>query len=217
MQVSWINIGYFFFLVLLLLASMHYLIRWFHSKDWPFRNTFEIFALIITMFCLGIASIGITHQIYWIFTHKGPFVHSSRFLAYSSEAKLKLAALYSAQKAHFVDYGEYTSDLLYAGIELKSEDERRYQIGFLNTLTKEDVKNKEIKELIAGGKIKFSNNVTFGKLGDNEVVNIVKEKCPDCIVTPQSYKAFAAGYIPDSDEIDIWTIDHNKQIIHLTK
>ncbi len=40
--------------------------------------------------------------------------------------------------------------------------------------------------------------------------------CQDCFGTKESFKMVAVGNLDEDEEMDVWTIDQNKNLIHVT-
>lgn len=206
-QISLANIGYFLLLQITFFFTLHYIARWLSKSKWHYANTAKIQGLILGLFVLGVASIGITHQLYWIGTETRPLLKRRPMYAAkktkTSEAKVALATVYTALQANYDEHGEY--NLCFDYNQRGNADYRYYVVGFHSAVKSE--------------KCQAKNNHIF-HLAGKEVAGLLAnpDMIPkDCIISEdgQKFKICAVGHITiDPKKLDIWSLNEKKTFQH---
>ncbi len=127
-----------------------------------------------------------------------------------TEAKTNLQVLHALQSDYLNNNNRYTDNLVEIQFNQIVEPNAlyRYKYGFVK-------KSKSPHQLPD-----YSNSDQFGTIKHHDFIKDIPfesfyHHCPDCIVTPKTFKAMAVGNVDDDPTLDIWTINHKKELVHL--
>jgi hypothetical protein len=129
--------------------------------------------------------------------------------AKGAEAKVALATLYQNNKAFYVEYGTYTTDLVALGTAQKPKD---WIIGFV----------RESGETKVGGVENYdpTRRLLIPDGIDAKIVEPylkkIEELCPDCTASTQGFKAIAILMVGYTKESQAWTIDDKKNLVEIS-
>ena len=77
--------------LVVIVLGFHWFARWLYSArmqdrqpPWSWRWTFRIVAVVVLMFAVGVASVGIVHQTGWLITSEEPIISTGRIRAATS-------------------------------------------------------------------------------------------------------------------------------------
>jgi hypothetical protein len=134
--------------------------------------------------------------------------------AQSSEAKVLLTALYTAEKMFEAEHEFFTTDL--GTLELGWEPgsglgPKRYRLGFV----------KPSQDPAAPGLAPTQpQRLLFTETGLQEATSKdfppeASQRCADCTASKAHFKAFAVGRLGRAGAPDVWTIDDQHQLEHV--
>lgn len=135
-----------------------------------------------------------------------------------TEAKMALAGLYTAEKAFHAEYEQYTTDI--ESIGFKPYEPTQYKFGFAAPST--IVKPFLAKQVDA---IKYDPNrmtsdifkETYGdRVPASSFTDLVQKHCPDCTASENGFKIVAIGNLDEDETLDVWTIDHDKNLVNIS-
>lgn len=138
--------------------------------------------------------------------------------AKTSEAKLQLSALYTAETAAMVDYDAFASCLSVLGFEPENEDNRYYAVGF-------DKQTKAANDILTTAGESSCVDASLYAYRAGKVVAAKTAAIVDISTTAtvaadgKTFTAEARGYISADKaaavaDQDQWQIDHNKKVTH---
>jgi hypothetical protein len=123
--------------------------------------------------------------------------------------------LIATQEARFYkEHRYYTTDFNQLGIVPKAV---LYKTGFVRESPPQPGTDPSIKDLdilkthFPKLQIDYSSENKLDQIDISKLQNL----CPDCTATQSHFRVLAAAHLDGADELDIWTIDDNGQILHV--
>lgn len=137
------------------------------------------------------------------FQWQGQFLGPAR----ASEAKTALASLYAAEKAYFAEHKKYSYNI--KDITLIQEGKNhRYVIFF----------PKNCREKFADqNELRFTHGTLFPEFEswysqNKEFLATIEATC---LEPTQGFTALAAGIVMSNGNLDMWSVDQDRKLIHL--
>lgn len=136
-------------------------------------------------------------------------------------ARADLALIANAQKSFKERFGTYTTDLVSLGIAPKYV---YYKIGFVKSMATEasdvpvpghDPTRMDldaVKKARPTARIGLSEQTGLDKIDFASLDSF----CPDCTATADTFRAMAVANLDEDETLDVWTVDHEGKIDHLS-
>jgi hypothetical protein len=141
-----------------------------------------------------------------------------RLKAAQAEGKIALSTLYTMELTAAAETEHYTSDLVAIGFDPDSFD--YFRLGFLNEYPTEKSTLALFGESLIDPARREIAKIAVKKQRKNGIDSIdfdalAREHCPDCVVAKDKFKAMAVANLDGDSTLDIWTIDHQRNLVHL--
>jgi len=149
-------------------------------------------------------------------------------LRIQAEIKGNLASMYVAQKAFHAEFGRYTTDLKAIGWDPRA-GEVNVKIGFaepamgvsdlvddesLESRLDSDYFTQLTTDPLSGEKVSYK----YSKFGEDISLKNLSQYCRrGCSATSDRFEIMAVSKIGPNGEPDVWLIDDDKNIIHVTE
>lgn len=138
-------------------------------------------------------------------THKNIYLSKVK----QAEAKIRLSALYTAEKAFYAEYGSYSTDLVSIGAYV-DDKEPIYICGFarpyLGKIT--GISDHDPSRINESNLPRVNGNISLLK-------NVLANDFPsDTTATQHSFKVACIGRLSPGAKLDIWTIDDKKDLVN---
>lgn len=139
--------------------------------------------------------------------------------ALQTEAKINLSMAYINQKSFWAEFGVYTSAILGESPALPDNSISSYKIGFAKPTELEASVSVQVKQMHPSFDPGLYSSDKLGVLPVNE-----RSKSIDfdalaaqhgCVAEADKFKICAIGYAGSSENLDIWTIDQNKNLVNV--
>lgn len=135
--------------------------------------------------------------------------------ASQSEAKALLSMAYSGEKGFIAEWAVATTDLEAMGVAFDEGAKARYHIGFAQPAVAQwdtigiegphDPSKSDTEKL--GRRLDTDLGAPFAELA--------AKYCPDCTAVGESFKIVAIGNVDSDPDLDVWTIDQDRQLLHV--
>jgi hypothetical protein len=131
---------------------------------------------------------------------------SFQLRAKSTEGKILLGALHTAEKIYQVEHDTFSTDLVAIEAELQCT---RYAVGFV-------VPSKDPGGKTHPGRM-LADTTGVKDLTGKKPPETWAKWCPDCTAGEKGFRAIAVGNLGTADKPiwDVWTIDQDRKLTHV--
>ncbi len=180
------------------------------------KKIFKIFAAVV-----GVVALLIVISIIVIYSQKDKIesmAQESMTKARQSEAKIILISLHTMQKMFYADFGTYTSAVL-GSDQSDGIEPLRYKFGFANELAPDQQELAQIKTMAPHFDFTKNDLDKLGILPQHEMSKTINFKelaqKHGCEATKTTFKLCAIGYPADNSRLDVWTMDQDRNLVHV--
>ncbi len=180
------------------------------------KKFFKIFAALV-----GIVILLVVITFVAIYSQKDKIegkVQASLTKVRQSEPKVVLSSLYTMQKMFYAEFGSYTSAV--TGLDQPYGIQPvRYKYGFANEIAPEKNRLMQIKATAPHFDPTKTNLDKYGVWPQHEASKSLKfedlAKAHGCEVSKTTFKLCGIGYPADNSKLDIWTMDQDRNLVHV--